>query len=139
MSATNTSANSTLPAIVCDKGSMADSVTAWIPKNINYTVYSAHDVDDPAFRTCCAPNPVNLVGPCGLWCELPQRFADKYHAPVAQGPDEDFSLCLAANGWILGGRISSTHVSAATRGLPAGISAGKMALVLFVAGLVAFS
>jgi len=44
---------------------------------------------------CCSPNPVNLVGGCYVWCELP-----KSSVFVVDGkPDTNFTRCLRAKGW----------------------------------------
>lgn len=44
---------------------------------------------------CCAPNPVNLVNNCYLWCQLPpsQLYVDSDGLLTS-----DFDDCLRANG-----------------------------------------
>ncbi|KAK0739982.1 hypothetical protein B0T18DRAFT_416991 [Schizothecium vesticola] len=43
-----------------------------IPKGINYAALQGRNGSEPWMVKCCAPNPVNLVDGCWVWCELPK-------------------------------------------------------------------
>jgi hypothetical protein len=45
-----------------------------IPQNINAIVLPGTNTSDPAMVTCCAPNRVQIVDGCYLWCEIPASY-----------------------------------------------------------------
>ncbi len=45
-----------------------------IPQNINVMVRTGTNTSNPAMSTCCAPNRVQIVDGCYLWCEVPRRY-----------------------------------------------------------------
>jgi hypothetical protein len=47
-----------------------------IPQNINAIVLPGTNTSDPAMVTCCAPNRVQIVDGCYLWCEIPASYLD---------------------------------------------------------------
>lgn len=65
-----------------------------IPKDHSFAVIPGQNVSVPWMVRCCAPNPVNLVNNCYLWCQLPP--SQIYHG--SNGLDTDFDSCLKING-----------------------------------------
>ncbi|KAK4448421.1 hypothetical protein QBC34DRAFT_407403 [Podospora aff. communis PSN243] len=47
------------------------SAEALVPKDLNYVILPGNDSTAPWITECCAPNPVNQLGGCYLWCEIP--------------------------------------------------------------------
>ncbi|KAK4154933.1 hypothetical protein C8A00DRAFT_13994, partial [Chaetomidium leptoderma] len=44
------------------------------PYDTNLMIIPGTSTSDPAMVTCCAPNRVEKVDDCWLWCELPQSY-----------------------------------------------------------------
>lgn len=67
-------ANITIPLEKCWAAGLPDYLL--IPKNINYGIVgldSDRKTDMQALKTCCSPNPVNIIDGCYPWCELPSK------------------------------------------------------------------
>lgn len=45
-----------------------------IPQNINVMVRAGTNTSNHAMTTCCAPNRVQIVDGCYLWCEVPRHY-----------------------------------------------------------------
>ena len=52
---------------------ISSSAEALIPQDVNYVIIPGNDSTLPWAVSCCEPNPVNVVGGCYLWCEIPER------------------------------------------------------------------
>lgn len=48
------------------------SAEALVPKDLNFVILPGNDSTAPWIVDCCEPNPVNLLGGCYLWCEIPE-------------------------------------------------------------------
>ncbi|KAK0620145.1 hypothetical protein B0T14DRAFT_388215, partial [Immersiella caudata] len=44
-----------------------------VPKDLNFVILPGNDSTSPWVTDCCSPNPVNLLGGCYLWCEIPEN------------------------------------------------------------------
>ncbi|KAK4209239.1 hypothetical protein QBC37DRAFT_430635 [Rhypophila decipiens] len=42
-----------------------------IPKDIDVVMITGNNVSHPAMNACCAPNKVQLLDGCYLWCKIP--------------------------------------------------------------------
>ncbi|KAM7199962.1 hypothetical protein V8F33_004136 [Rhypophila sp. PSN 637] len=81
-----------------------------IPKDINVGMIGGSNISQPAMTTCCAPNKVQLLDGCYLWCKIPQ---------TGGAPDifQNFTSCLRGNGLdgsqnaAIGGNISNMGAS----------------------------
>jgi hypothetical protein len=70
---------------------LPDLNTLPIPQNINVVSTPGNDTAYPPMAACCAPNLVQIVDRCYLWCEIPESYlngTDKDGAAAA------FSTCL---------------------------------------------
>ena len=61
-----------------------------IDSDVNYVLRAGTNTSDPAMTACCAPNPVNFIDGCFLWCEYPNRYSNDSLA--------EFSACIRENG-----------------------------------------
>ena len=123
-------------------GSMPDITgVETIPNDIDVVMIVGNNVSHPAMVNCCAPNKVQLLDGCYLWCQIP---GGNFHTNTNQTTAElttkedifrNISTCLDLNGLkesdrasvqahipSMGGRVSSTL---STMGL------GVWALVMF--------
>ncbi|KAK4152740.1 hypothetical protein C8A00DRAFT_44226 [Chaetomidium leptoderma] len=66
-----------------------------IPQDINVMVIPGTDTSNPPMVTCCAPNRVQIIDRCWLWCELPQSYLNGSTQEDARGAT---STCLRING-----------------------------------------
>ncbi|KAI8955184.1 hypothetical protein F4801DRAFT_377952 [Xylaria longipes] len=55
----------------CDVNSFPSFESLSVPDNIPVGGLSRRNDTLVAMQKCCAPNPVNSVGECALWCEIP--------------------------------------------------------------------
>jgi hypothetical protein len=70
------------------------SAEALIPKDVNYVIIPGNDSTVPWAVSCCEPNPVNVVGGCYLWCEIPER-----HITTLDGKkSSDIGTCMRTSG-----------------------------------------
>ena len=47
-----------------------------LPADINVGLTPKNNASMAAMERCCAPNPVEIVEDCTLWCELPDQFME---------------------------------------------------------------
>lgn len=53
------------------------SLEYYINPSIKYGMTPFNNISYDAMVTCCAPNDVNLILGCTLWCELPEEMLDE--------------------------------------------------------------
>ncbi|KAI1199203.1 hypothetical protein F5X97DRAFT_125269 [Nemania serpens] len=58
----------------CDINAIPSFESLPIPQNVAVGALSRRNDTLIAMQKCCSPNPVNSVGDCVLWCEIPDRF-----------------------------------------------------------------
>lgn len=70
-----------------------------IPKDIPVAMIGGSNVSHPAMTTCCAPNAVQLLDGCYLWCKIPAG-PDPTHTAALAGHDifQNFTTCLRLSG-----------------------------------------
>ena len=90
-----------------------------IADDIDYVLRAGTNTSDLAMTACCAPNPVNFVDGCFLWCEYPNRYSNE---SLTQ-----FSTCIVENGGEEAALAGSLPDSATSTGAPS-----MMALALAV-------
>ena len=90
-----------------------------IADDIDYVLRAGTNTSDLAMTACCAPNPVNFVDGCFLWCEYPNRYSNE---SLTQ-----FSACIIENGGEEAALAGSLPDSATSTGAPS-----MMALALAV-------
>lgn len=66
-----------------------------IPQDINVIALPGTNTSDPAMVTCCAPNRVQIVDGCYLWCEIPASY---FNGTDDEGAQQGTSSCLRVNG-----------------------------------------
>lgn len=64
-----------------------------IPQNINVVATPGNDTSYPPMQLCCAPNRVQIVDGCYLWCEIPRAYFNNTDKNGAMG---GFGACLTA-------------------------------------------
>ncbi|KAI1274442.1 hypothetical protein F5Y07DRAFT_214055 [Xylaria sp. FL0933] len=57
----------------CDVNSIPD-LHSLIPKHVAFGALARRNDTLIAMQKCCSPNPVNFIGDCVLWCELPENL-----------------------------------------------------------------
>jgi hypothetical protein len=62
-----------------------------IPQNINVVSTPGNDTAYPPMASCCAPNRVQIVDGCYLWCEIPKSY---FNGTDNDGAGSAFSTCL---------------------------------------------
>jgi hypothetical protein len=91
--------------------SLPSSAERLIPKDLNHVILPGNDSTAPWIVNCCDPNPVNLLGGCYLWCEIPDRRITTNSNTGKK--DSDMGQCLRMEGRplnassILGTRFAS--------------------------------
>ncbi|KAI1080123.1 hypothetical protein F5B20DRAFT_540872 [Whalleya microplaca] len=105
----------------CSADSLPDFQQLHIVGDITVGMVPRDNGTEAAMAACCAPNSVNLVDDCVLWCQLSDELAD----------GSNFAQCLVNNGR-KGGGISGVHKAGATMvaGRPSVIGAGLLALAI---------
>jgi hypothetical protein len=88
-----------------------------------------------AMRACCAPKPVNILGDCILWCEIPEEYINDNAANSEESPAAAaINQCLQREGRTTG--ISGWNLSSASCPAPVSIAvaawAGAVIAILFV-------
>ncbi|KAH6848409.1 hypothetical protein B0I37DRAFT_163831 [Chaetomium sp. MPI-CAGE-AT-0009] len=63
-----------------------------IPNGIPFIIVPGNNTEARYMTECCAPNKVNLVIGCYMWCEIPDRY-------LLRNGDSDIHLCISDNGW----------------------------------------
>ncbi|KAI1371820.1 hypothetical protein F4677DRAFT_434240 [Hypoxylon crocopeplum] len=81
---------------------------------VDYFLMSGTNTSDPAITACCAPNAVNLIEECYLWCEVPPTFSNDSRN------SSPFLDCVAQHGlnlsWVAQGTPSGAGRSASFAG-----------------------
>ncbi|KAK3367886.1 hypothetical protein B0H63DRAFT_536012 [Podospora didyma] len=65
----------------CNSGLITSGLP--IPSTVSWFVVSA-PLNDTGMQACCAPNAVNLVENCFLWCELPWSYINDGNKKIGQ-------------------------------------------------------
>ncbi|KAJ2973670.1 hypothetical protein NUW58_g8882 [Xylaria curta] len=60
----------------CDVNRFPSFESLNVPSGIPVGGISARNDTLIAMQKCCAPNPVNRVGECELWCEIPDTLTE---------------------------------------------------------------
>jgi hypothetical protein len=68
-----------------------------IPYRIPIVIMAGNNTEARYMTECCAPNEVNLVIGCYMWCEIPDRHIIKNSS--RPGFDTDIHQCIVENGW----------------------------------------
>ncbi|KAM7189669.1 hypothetical protein V8F33_009917 [Rhypophila sp. PSN 637] len=109
-----------------------------IPKDIDVVMITGNNVSNPAMNACCAPNKVQLLDGCYLWCKIPGG------TPKLETEHDIFrniSSCLRVNEHIDeddGGRGASVQAKIVTASLATGPKASLSTLGLGIWALVVF-
>ncbi len=135
---TTTTTSTATAASTCPASptSMPDFSTLPIPQNVNVFGTPGNDTSAyPPMTACCAPNPVQIVDGCYLWCELPAQYFNGTSGK--QGAEDAFKACLAENkGTEEGERISGFQMNSAGRmGGLKGWTVGMVLLLGLAVGL----
>ncbi|KAI0457287.1 hypothetical protein F5B21DRAFT_464970 [Xylaria acuta] len=69
--------NMAAPNQTCDVNTFPSFESLPIPKDIPVGGLSRRNDTLAAMQMCCSPNPVNSVGDCVLWCEIPDDMTGK--------------------------------------------------------------
>ena len=93
-----------------------------IADDVDYVLRAGTNTSDPAMTACCAPNPVNFVDGCFLWCEYPNRYSNE---SLTQ-----FSACIIENGGEEAALAGSLPDSATSTGAPS-MMALALAILIF--------
>ncbi len=128
--ATNTSS-----AISCRPASeIPDLSNLPIPQNLNVVATPGNDTSFPPMAICCAPNLVQIVDRCYLWCEIPKSY---FNGTDKNGAMSGFSACMLLHKPDTDGlRITGYQFNAAPR-LGAMGSARRIGVwVLALSGLI---
>jgi hypothetical protein len=80
----------------CPGDAIPDLVNLPIPHDINAVVTIGNDTSYPPMQACCAPNQVQVVKQCWLWCEIPTSY---FNGTDRDGAAERMSSCLQLAGW----------------------------------------
>jgi hypothetical protein len=95
----------------CPSDAIPDLVNLPIPHDINAVVTVGNDTSYAPMQACCAPNQVQVVEQCWLWCEIPGWY---FNATDREGAAERMSSCLGLAGWnISDARSRSFQMNAA--------------------------
>ncbi|KAL7620664.1 hypothetical protein AAE478_009659 [Parahypoxylon ruwenzoriense] len=74
-----------MSAYICSPPNTLISSPPRPPASGDYFLTHGQNTSDPAITACCAPNSVNLINDCYLWCEVPPTFANNSaNAPAFQ-------------------------------------------------------
>ncbi|KAI0144758.1 hypothetical protein BJ166DRAFT_538985 [Pestalotiopsis sp. NC0098] len=77
------------------------------PTNVSYVLIPIlSNASYPSMQTCCAPNPVNQLDDCWLWCQVAESSSDQDLA-------QNFSRCLSSKGNATA-TVLKAHVLAST-------------------------
>ncbi|KAK4033073.1 hypothetical protein C8A01DRAFT_50265 [Parachaetomium inaequale] len=97
----------------CPSASIPAIESLPVPQNINLMIIPGTDTAARPMVPCCAPNPVQLVNDCWLWCEIPASY---FNGTDKEGARQASSACLETNGRNLtGSRITAWQFNAAGR------------------------
>ncbi|KAI1149596.1 hypothetical protein F4825DRAFT_453278 [Nemania diffusa] len=83
----------------CDLNSFPSFESLNVPKHVSVGGLSTSNDTLLAMQICCAPNPVNAVGDCVLWCEIPSNSTkDGWTACTAQYVKEAHGVAYQSEG-----------------------------------------
>ncbi|KAI0472259.1 hypothetical protein F4859DRAFT_98597 [Xylaria cf. heliscus] len=109
----------------CDVNTFPSIESLPIPKNIPVGGLSTRNDTLVAMQQCCAPNPVNTVGDCVLWCEIPANLTGA-----------EWAACTAP---YINGAHGVAYRSEGTTATPARPTImGVAAIALLISGLFAW-
>ncbi|KAK4206227.1 hypothetical protein QBC37DRAFT_140818 [Rhypophila decipiens] len=116
-----------------------------IPQDIDVVMITGNNVSHPAMTACCAPNKVQLLDGCYLWCKIPggdyYTNTGQRGAPKLETKSDIFrniSSCLDLNGFnqhegekgSVQGNIVSASLATGSRGSLSTLGLGIWALVV---------
>ncbi|KAH8166416.1 hypothetical protein CIB48_g1823 [Xylaria polymorpha] len=109
----------------CDVNSFPSFESLGVPAGIPVGGLSRRNDTLLAMQECCAPNPVNSVGECELWCQIPEGMTAR-----------EWAFCTAP--YIHGnhGVAYRSHGTTATSARPTVM--GVAAIALLISGLFAW-
>ncbi|KAJ8120311.1 hypothetical protein ONZ43_g2949 [Nemania bipapillata] len=74
----------------CDINKYPSFESLNVPKHVSIGGLATSNETLVAMQICCAPNPVNAIGDCVLWCEIPSNSTEEeWMACTAQLVMED--------------------------------------------------
>ncbi|KAK1765279.1 hypothetical protein QBC33DRAFT_545074 [Phialemonium atrogriseum] len=116
-------------ALICPANNSIPALESLpLPKDINYVITPGDNPKDKAVVACCAPNSVNLVDSCYLWCETSSQYSNKSDT-LSQ-----FGGCLRQNNRTTA--ITAFHEAGAASRAP---TVAGVAVAALVAGLMCFA
>ncbi len=97
MASINTTTTSSAPppaTTTCSISSQPDFAALPIPQDINIVSTPGNDTSWPGMVLCCAPNQVQIVNRCHLWCEVPARY---FNGTDRKGAEREVMDCVMRN------------------------------------------
>ncbi|RYP67264.1 hypothetical protein DL771_007353 [Monosporascus sp. 5C6A] len=123
----------------CSQNSIPAFEALGLPADINIGLTPRSNQSMEAMQTCCAPNPVNIVQECTLWCELPPAFMERVAGSGEQIPWQ-LSECFRSSGVNVSDVVASSgHAAEESSAIPRAKSttAGLGVLILIMLGFLA--
>ncbi|RYP46265.1 hypothetical protein DL768_007484 [Monosporascus sp. mg162] len=123
----------------CSQNSIPSIGAVGLPADINIGLTPRSNQSMEAMQICCAPNPVNVVQNCTLWCELPPAFMEAIEGSEEQIPWQ-LSSCFRSSGVNVSDVVATGgHVAEESSAIPGAKSstAGFAVLILLMLGFLA--
>ncbi|KAM7210260.1 hypothetical protein V8F06_014354 [Rhypophila decipiens] len=76
-----------------------------IPQNINVVMLGGSNNTLEAMTNCCAPNYVQVLDGCYLWCKIPESGSEPKQLKTADDIRRNISACLDVSGLRKEGRV----------------------------------
>ncbi|KAB5522075.1 hypothetical protein GE09DRAFT_500306 [Coniochaeta sp. 2T2.1] len=61
----------------CPLDMIPDIESLPVPHDVNLMIIPGANASSPQMVSCCAPNQVQVVNDCWLWCEIPKSYYDQ--------------------------------------------------------------